>query len=161
MNYQQKDLKRGVDFIGVTCVFFCHDGCGNLLLHKRSDKCRDEHQHWDCGGGSMEFGETFEEAVKREIFEEYCVEVSDLKFVTVRNVLRNNNGTPTHWVAVLFAAEVDPTKVKIGDPEKMDELGWFNPDNLPEPLHSQFLIHFELVKPLTPTLSRREGDTSI
>ena len=28
------DLRKGVDFIGVTCVFYCHDGQGNLLLPK-------------------------------------------------------------------------------------------------------------------------------
>ena len=36
------DLKRGVNFIGVTCVFVCHDGKGRFLLHKRSKNCRDE-----------------------------------------------------------------------------------------------------------------------
>lgn len=145
-DYAQKDLKRGVDYIGVCCVFFCHDGKGNFVLHKRSVQCRDEQGRWDCGGGSMEFGESFEDAVKREITEEYGSEVLDLKMVTVRNVVRDNNGTPTHWVAVLFAAQVDPTQTKIGDPLKMDEIGWFSENNLPEPLHSKFQEHFKLVK---------------
>ena len=57
---QAHDLKRGIDYIGVTVVFYCHDGAGRLLLHKRSVACRDEQGRWDVGGGSMEFGETFE-----------------------------------------------------------------------------------------------------
>ena len=140
------DLKRGVDFIGVTCVFYCHDGNSNLLIHRRSDKCRDEVGRWDVGGGSMEFGETFEEAVKREIKEEYCCDVKDLKFIKINNVLRKNGKVDTHWVALIFAAEVNPKQVKIGEPEKMEEIGWFPADNLPVPLHSMFLEHLAMVR---------------
>ena len=144
--YVQHDLKRGVDFIGVGCVFICHDGRGNILLHKRSAACRDEQGRWDCGGGSMEFGETFEEAVQREIREEYCTEIVDLKFITVRNVLREHNGSPTHWVMSVFAAKVKPELVANGDPEKIDEFGWFSFANLPSPMHSKFHEHVGLVR---------------
>jgi 8-oxo-dGTP diphosphatase len=139
------DLRRGIDFIGITCVFFCHDGKGNFLLNKRSQKCRDEKGKWDPGGGAMEFGETPEETVAREVMEEYCVKPTDLELVTVFNVLRENNGLKTHWIAFVYLAKVNPKKVKIGDPEKMDEIGWFTPDNLPTPLHSQFSKIFPLV----------------
>lgn len=143
----KKELKTGVDYIGVTCVFFCHDGKGNLLLHKRSENCRDEIGNWDVGGGSLEFGETFEEGVRREIKEEYCCEVLDLKFVGIKNVLRKNHkNQKTHWIALLFAAKVSPSQVKIGDPIAMDELGWFSENNLPTPIHSFFQPCYELVK---------------
>ncbi|MBI2021416.1 NUDIX domain-containing protein [Candidatus Daviesbacteria bacterium] len=142
----KKELKRGVDYIGVTCVFYCHDGKGKLLLHKRSKNCRDEQGKWDPGGGSMEFGETFEEAVLREIKEEYCCNVIDLKFLGVHNVLRDHQGTKTHWLALLFSAKVDPKQVRIGEPDYMDEIGWFNLDNLPNPLHSQFPPFFKIFK---------------
>ena len=140
-------MKAGVDYIGVTCVFFCHDGKGNVLLHKRSQNCRDERGMWDCGGGQLEHGETFEEGVRREIREEYCVEPQELKFVEVRNILRKNGSENTHWVALVFAAEVDRSKVKIGDPESIDEIGWFSPDNLPQPQHSMLLRHIEAAGP--------------
>lgn len=140
------DLKRGVDFTGITCVFICHDGRGRILLNKRSQKCRDEQGRWDNGAGALEFGEDFEAAVRREIKEEYCADVEELHFIGVRNVLRDNDGMQTHWVAIIFAALVKPEMVGIGDPVKMDEIGWFEESSLPEPLHSQFLTHFELVK---------------
>jgi 8-oxo-dGTP diphosphatase len=38
----------------------------------------------------------------------------------------------------MHAVQVDPEKIKIGEPHKIDELGWFTSDNLPTPLHSQF-----------------------
>jgi len=143
--YTKLDLRRGVDHIGVCVVFFCHDGDGNILLHRRSDKCRDEVGNWDCGGGSMEFGESFEEAVRREVKEEYCVDVCDLKQIKVNNVLRENNGIPTHWIAVLFAAKVDKNLVQKGEPEKMDDLGWFPIENLPNPRHSMLDQHLGMV----------------
>lgn len=144
----KSDLKKGVDYIGVTCVFFCHDGKGNLLLHKRSQNCRDERGNWDVGGGSLEFGESFEEGVLREIKEEYCCVAKDLKFIEARNVLRTNHeGKQTHWIALLFVAKLDPKTVRIGEPDKMDSLGWFALDQLPEPIHSFFPACFEAVKP--------------
>ena len=140
-------MKKGVDYIGVTCVFYCHDGKGNFLLHQRSEKCKDEQGTWDCGGGGLEFGEEFEEGVKREIKEEYDCDVLNLRFAGVSNVLRKNREKiPTHWIALLFAAEVNPKQVKLGDPEKMIQLGWFKPDEFPEPRHSMLMRHFEMIK---------------
>jgi len=145
--YQKMDLKRGVNYIGVTVVFFVHDGAGRILLHKRSNNCRDEHGRWDCGGGSMEFGEDFEQAVRREVKEEYCVDPLEVKLIETTNVLREHNGRPPHWIAVVHAVRVDPAHVGIGEPEKMDEIGWFTKDALPDPLHSVFEPHFSFVRP--------------
>lgn len=140
------DLKKGVDFIGVTCVFFCHDGKGNLLMHKRSKNCRDEVGRWDTGSGSMEFGETPEQTVTREIMEEYGVRPKRLQLCGVRNVLRMNGDTRTHWIAFLFVAEVNPKKVRIGEPDKMEEIGWFRLTKLPRPLHSVFRVQLKMIE---------------
>ena len=144
--YQKIDLKRGVDYIGVTCVFICHDGKGNILMHKRSKNCRDEQGRWDCGAGAMEFGESFETAVRREIKEEYCADPISLRYVATNNVLRKHNGADTHWIAVLFAARVDPAQVKIGEPDKIDEVAWFAHNDLPNHTHSMLQEHLEMVK---------------
>ncbi len=37
----EQDLKRGVDYIGVTVPFVIPDGKGKVLLQKRSQNCRD------------------------------------------------------------------------------------------------------------------------
>jgi 8-oxo-dGTP diphosphatase len=141
------EMKKGVDYIGVTCVFYCHDGNGRFLLHQRSENCKDEQGTWDCGGGSLEFGEEFDAGVRREVREEYCTDILDLKFAGVTNVLRQNReGLPTHWIALLFAAKVDPKSVKLGDQEKMTQIGWFTPEKFPEPKHSQLMRHFEIIK---------------
>ena len=53
-------MKPGIDYIGVSTPFYCHDGQGNFLFHKRSQKCRDEQGRWDTGSGKLEFGLTVE-----------------------------------------------------------------------------------------------------
>lgn len=139
-------MRKGIDCIGICVVFYCHDGNGNLLLHKRSLKCRDEQGRWDVGGGALEHGETFEEAVNRELSEEYGTTPLDLKPLGTHNVLRISNGEKTHWIALVFSALLDPQEVKITDPDYMDDIGWFPLDDLPTPLHSQFDRFFPLFK---------------
>jgi len=143
---QDLDLRRGVDFIGVTVAFVIHDGKGNFLLQKRSQKCRDEQGTWDVGGGSMEFGEEWEQAVRREIEEEIGVTPEEIKFLKAYNALRDNNGIPTHWIAIVHAAKVNPKLVKINDREKIDAIGWFTLDKMPKPLHSKMMKSLDAAK---------------
>ncbi|WP_326560138.1 NUDIX domain-containing protein [Micromonospora sp. NBC_01796] len=126
----------------VSCVFVCHDGAGRVLLARRGAGARDEPGTWDTGAGALEFGETFEAAVRREVGEEYATRPLDITTLGVRNVLRDE--PPSHWVAVVFAVRVDPATVTIGEPHKFDELGWFTLDALPAPLHSQVPPTLEL-----------------
>lgn len=141
------DVKRGVDCIGVTVSFVCHDGNGKILLHKRSKNCRDEWGTWDAGGGALEFGEaSLEDAVRREIKEEYLADVQQLQFIAVRNLLRTHEGQPTHWVQIMYFVQVDPAKAKIGEPDKMDDIGWFDPTDLPSPLHSALTGALQIIR---------------
>ena len=119
----------------VSCVFVCHDAAGRLLLARRSVGARDEPGCWDTGAGALELGETFEEAVAREVREEYGTEPLRTRLLGVRNVLRTD--PPSHWVALVFAVLVDPDAPVIGEPDRFDALGWFSPDGLPSPRHSQ------------------------
>ncbi len=132
------DLRRGVDHTGVSVCGIIHDGQGNILLMKRGKKARDENGRWDICGGALEFGESIDEAMAREVKEELCVVPEEIDFLTVYDAHREHNGDKTHWVALVHAVKVDPSKVKIGEPHKIAEIGWFNSKNLPEPRHSQF-----------------------
>jgi ADP-ribose pyrophosphatase YjhB (NUDIX family) len=136
---QKNDLRRGVDHIGVTVCFIVHNGKGNVLLQKRSKNTRDEQGNWDIGGGALEFGESIKDAVAREVFEELCDKPTKIEFLEVGEAHRHNGSEPTHWIWLLHAVKVDPSKVKIGEPERIDEIGWFNSENLPSPSHSQLL----------------------
>jgi ADP-ribose pyrophosphatase YjhB (NUDIX family) len=43
--------------------------------------CRDEQGMWDGGGGGLKFGEKIEDAVVREIKEEYCATPKKIEFL--------------------------------------------------------------------------------
>lgn len=139
-------MKKGEDYIGIAVVYFCHDGKGNFLLNKRGKNCRDEHGTWDPGGGGIEFGDTIEDTLKKEIKEEYCTDIINSEFLGYRDVRREHNGKNTHWVSLDFKVLVDRDKVSNGEPHKFDSVKWFTLDNLPSPLHSQFPKFLELHK---------------
>lgn len=138
------DLRRGIDHIGVSASFVIHDGKGRVLLQKRGAKARDENGNWDVGGGAIEFGEPIDEAVRREIKEELCCNPVDIQFMTVYDAFRDLSGDRTHWIAIMHAVQVDPAQVSIGEPHKIDEIGWFTSDSLPSPLHSQFWRSYQV-----------------
>lgn len=143
---EKVDLRRGIDHIGVSAVSVIHDGTGRILLMKRGPKARDEHGRWDVCGGAIEFGESIDEAIKREVMEELCVEAKEIDFLTTYDAHREHGGDKTHWIAIVHAVRVDPSKVKIGEPHKISEIKWFTLANLPEPLHSQFHKSLEVAQ---------------
>ena len=130
-------MKKGVDYIGVTVPYFCHDGEGNYLFNKRSTNCRDEHGRWDNGGGGLEFGEQVLDRLRTEVKEEYGADVLEHEFLGFRDVHREHEGKPTHWISIDFRVRVERGQVKNGEPHKFDAVEWFRLDALPEPLHSQ------------------------
>ena len=131
-------MKQGIDYIGVTVVYFCHDGNSNILMARRSANCRDEQGRWDIGGGAIEFGHTAEYTLRKEILEEYCTDVISYEFLGYRDVLRGTGKERTHWLALDFKVLVERQKVRIGEPHKFDSIGWFTRDTMPEHVHSQF-----------------------
>lgn len=145
---EQTDHRRGIDHIGVGVCVVVHDGNGNLLMMQRGPKARDERGKWDICGGAIEFGELVEDAVRRELMEELCVKPTNVEFITAYEAHREHDGKQTHWVQLLHTAQVDPAQVKIGEPHKISQLGWFNSTNLPEPRHSMFNKSYDVVKKL-------------
>jgi 8-oxo-dGTP diphosphatase len=131
-------MKAGVDYIGITTPFYCNDGKGKFLLHKRSKNCRDEQGAWDPGGGQLEVGLTPEENVLKEVREEYGCAGKIQQALPPYTIFRAHEGEKTHWLALPFFILVNPKKVSNNDPEKIDELDWFTLNKLPKPLHTGF-----------------------
>ena len=140
-------MRKGIDYPGISIVYFCHDGKGNILFQKRSKNCRDEHGCWDIGAGALELGDSVEETLKKEIKEEYCTDVLAYDFLGYRDVHRVNNGEKTHWIGLDFIVFVDREKVRNGEPNKFEGIGWYRLDNLPQPPHSQFPNFLKLYRP--------------
>lgn len=131
-------IHKGVSFVGVGTVFFCYDGRGKFLMGKRSKNTRDEQGKWEIAGGGLKWGVTAEDNLKREVKEEFDADAKNIIFMGYRDVFRElEDGTPTHWLILDYAVEVDPKQVKRNEPEQCDEIGWFTLDNQPSPVHSQ------------------------
>lgn len=81
-----KDLtneERKYPVTQASCV--CYDDSGKVLII--SDKLG----KWGIPGGKPEVGETLEETAKREVLEEACVEIENLKLIGFRKVHIENN----------------------------------------------------------------------
>jgi len=135
---EQLRKHKGTSFVGVGTVFFCHDGKGKFLMSKRSQNCRDEQGRWEVAAGGLKWGSTAEDNIKREVKEEFGAATKKITFMGYRDVFRKlDDGTPTHWIMLDYAVEVDPQEVTRNEPDMADEIGWFTLDSQPKPLHSQ------------------------
>ena len=137
---------KGIDYTGVTVSFFCHDGQGNYVMHKRGVNCRDEQGRWDFGGGGLKFNEQLLDAVKREISEEFGTAPLLIESIGNGEIFRIHDGKPTHWIAFRYRVLLDRDKVTNNGLDKHDELTWVTLDNLPSPLHSQLPTELEKYK---------------
>jgi 8-oxo-dGTP diphosphatase len=126
-------MRKGVDYIGVAAGAMIINDRGELFLAKRSQTVKNERGHWETPGGGVEFGETLEQAARREIMEEYGVAIEILDTFPAADHLIPDEGQ--HWVAVTFLAHLKARQTpRIMEPNKCDEIGWFSFDSLPSPL---------------------------
>src|SRR3989344_134687 len=125
--------KNGVDYIGVSAGAMIFNDKNELFLSKRSQNAKNEKGCWETPGGSVDFGETLEQAVRREIKEEYGVEIEVIEqFPAADHIIPKDH---QHWVATTFLAKIKNGQItKIIELEKCDGIGWFPLDKLPKPL---------------------------
>jgi ADP-ribose pyrophosphatase YjhB (NUDIX family) len=138
-----KLFQRGIDDIGIGTLFICHDGKGNILMQKRSDNRKTDPSAWDVGAGTLEWGLSLGENVRREVKEEYCADVLAIEFLGYREIIDDLNWKKQHWICFDYKVLVNPKTVAIGEPDKVTEIGWFTKDKLPSPLHALEEIVFK------------------
>lgn len=128
-----KTPKPGLDFIGVSAGAMIFNDKGEIFLSKRSKNASNEKGHWETPGGRVEFGETLEKAVKREIKEEYGVDIILVnQFPAANHIIPKEN---QHWIATTFLAKIKKNQTpKIMEPNKCDAIGFFKLNSLPKPL---------------------------
>lgn len=126
-------MKPGIDYIGVSAGAMIFNKKGDLFLSKRSKKASNEKGHWETPGGGVRFGETLQNAVKREIKEEYGVDIILIKqFPAANHIIPKEN---QHWIATTFLAKIKQGQTpKIMEPDKCDAIGFFSLSKLPTPL---------------------------
>ena len=113
--------------IGVACLVVRD---GKLLLMRR----RGSHGAgtWCPPGGHLDYGESVSECAAREAAEETGLAVSNLRFVGVTQDLFPE--ADKHYVTLWMAADAPDGDPVVAAPEEMDQVGWFDPAELPRPL---------------------------
>ena len=118
--------------VGVAVAVFGYGGC--LLMGKR--KGSNGAGTWSFPGGHLEFGETLEECVRREVAEETGITLlKDIRFVTIANNVIDED---KHYITIFFEA-LTPESPKVMEPDKCEEWRWVDPLRLPHPLFSPVL----------------------
>jgi 8-oxo-dGTP diphosphatase len=125
-------MKRGIDYIGVGVGAVIVDAQGRLFLARRGPKAKNERGLWEFPGGAVEFGETLAQALKREIFEEYGIQISVGDLLDVADHILRDEGQ--HWVSPTFICAIVSGEPRICEPGKCSEIAWFTPDQMPEEL---------------------------
>ena len=100
------------------------------LLRRRGPQAKNERGLWEFPGGSVEFGERLIDALKREMREEYGVEIAVGELLDVVDHILPAEGQ--HWVSPTFICHIISGVPDIRDPGKCTEIGWFAPDAVPE-----------------------------
>jgi mutator protein MutT len=115
--------------VSVAALIFNAEGA--VFLSKRGAKARNERGCWEFPGGKIEFGEALHDALKREIREEYGIEIVVRRLFNVYESIDDENGE--HWVSVVYLVDHAGGEPSILEPHKCDAIGWYALDALPEP----------------------------
>ena len=111
--------------VGVGAVIVNADGEWLLLQRKRSP----EAGCWSIPGGKVDWMETIEEAIVREVKEELGVVVQLERLLGVTNHrLREEDA---HWVAPTFQASILEGVPYNVEPEKHEAVRWMHPRDWP------------------------------
>ena len=124
MGDKEREKENRVD-VGVGVVIFNENN--EVLLIKR----KETHGagEWAFPGGSLEFGETLEQAAERELEEELGLKTEDIRVISLSNQLRYlKDGVHCVIIGARARAIGEP---EIKDPKKIEEIRWFPFDNLP------------------------------
>ncbi|MBF6590220.1 MAG: NUDIX domain-containing protein [Ktedonobacterales bacterium] len=104
-------------------VFAVIETEGRYLLARRRDI-----GWWNLAGGGMEYGETVEEALAREVREEVGLTVKIVRLVGVYSKPRKRE------IVMTFLCHPAADSPAPGTSDEVAEVGWFTPAALPEPL---------------------------
>jgi 8-oxo-dGTP diphosphatase len=116
---------------------------GRVLLGRR----RGSHGegYYAAPGGHIEFGESFEQAARREVSEETGLEIAELRLLSVGNYVFKRDDGERHYIDVDFVCEAPAGEPQLTEPEKCDGWEWYDLDDLPQPL---FIVTQRMIESL-------------
>lgn len=102
---------------------------GKALLSKRKSSHGDG--EFASPGGHLEYMESFADCALREVKEECGIEIENIRFLYLANVIKY---APKHYVHIGLVADWKSGEPKVLEPEKSESWGWHDIDNLPQPI---------------------------
>ncbi|MFF4738758.1 NUDIX domain-containing protein [Streptomyces sp. NPDC001262] len=122
----------GRDFIGVGVGAMVFDDAGRVFMAQRGEQAKNEVGAWEFPGGTVNFGERLKDAVCRELYEEYGIQVTVTGALgAFDHILPRED---QHWVSATYVARLVSGTPRIREPAKCSQIGWFCLDDLPEPV---------------------------
>jgi 8-oxo-dGTP diphosphatase len=123
------------DKIGVGFGIMLLNSQGEILLGKRHMNPEQSDFRsvgtWTFPGGKLDYGESFEDGVRRELKEETGMELGRVKLICVSN----EKNEYAHYVTLGFFSEYFNGDPQVKEPDEIVEWGWFSLDDLPSPLY--------------------------
>ena len=107
-------------------VVFVRDG--RVFLAKREGSHGEN--TWASAGGHLELGESLEECARREALEELGVQVGEMRFLCVSNIIAYGK----HYLDIEFLSDIGDQTPRLMEKEGFSDCGWFPLDSLPHPL---------------------------
>jgi 8-oxo-dGTP diphosphatase len=101
---------------------------GRILMTKR--KAELGNGEYGTVGGHVEFGEHPAAAAIREAKEELGIDVDNVEFLDCASIIKYGK----HYIDISFTAKIISGNPKILEAEKIESVGWYPLDNLPEPI---------------------------
>lgn len=122
--------KPAVDFVGTGVGAVILNENNEILFLKRGKKAKNEVGKWKLPGGTIEWGETMEQTLIREMKEEVGVEVEIEDHLFTYDDFIPDEGQ--HWIAIFFVCRIKKETVKNMEPGKIDGIEWFGIHEIPE-----------------------------
>ncbi|WP_343947846.1 NUDIX domain-containing protein [Nonomuraea longicatena] len=123
--------RPGFDHVGVGVGVVIFGEAGRVFLALRGRAARNEPDTWEFPGGEVELGEGLEDAARREIREEYGMEV---ELTGTLGAFDHFLPGGEHWVSITYRGRHTGGEPEIREPGKCAAVGWFEPADLPERL---------------------------
>lgn len=114
---------------------------GKVLLGKR--KGSHGEGEWASPGGHLEYMEGFEECARRETKEECDIEIKNVRFQFLANLIKY---APKHYAHIGLIADWASGDPRVCEPEKCEEWKWFELSELPKQMFETGILAMESYK---------------
>ncbi|WP_430243380.1 NUDIX domain-containing protein [Neorhizobium sp. DAR64861/K0K2] len=132
-------LRPGIDFPGVGAGLVILRDDGRVLLCRRLKA--PEAGYWNIVGGKVDKMEPSVDAARREAEEETGLSIGKVEFLCATEQILPEDAQ--HWISMIYVTRDFSGEPRLTEPDKLSDLGWFDPADPPMPLSVFSIRAFE------------------